>query len=99
MIESGRYDQIPRENRFCPSCKSNEIEDDGNHFLVNCPKYCIPREEFYYKVQFNVYNIKQLTPIEAIKELMNSSNCFSGNLQLMKFVSSSFDLRSKLLLI
>ena len=28
MIESGRYDQIPRENRLCPSCRSNEIEDE-----------------------------------------------------------------------
>ena len=95
MIKSGRYDQIPRENRLCPSCGSNEIEDE-THFLFNCPKYSIQRDEFYNKVQFYVYNIKQLPPIEAIKELMNSSNYFV-NLQLMKFVLSCFNLRSKLL--
>ena len=59
MIESGRYDQIPRENRLCPSYRSNEIEEE-THFLFNCPKYSIQRDEFYNKVQFYVHNIKQL---------------------------------------
>ena len=95
MIESGRYDQIPRQNRLCPCCRSNEIEDE-THFLFNCPKYSIQRDELYNKMQFYVHNIKQLPPIEAIKELVNSSNYFV-NLQLMKFVLSCFDLRSKLL--
>ena len=56
----------------------------------------IQRDEFYNKVQFYIHNIKQLPLIAAIKELMNSSNYFV-NLQLMKFVLSCFDLRSKLL--
>ena len=94
MIESGRYDQIRRENRLCLSCRSNEIEDE-TQFLFNCPKYSIQRDEFYNKVQFYVHNIKQLPPIEAIKELMNSN--YFVDLQLMKFVLSCFDLHSKLL--
>ena len=32
-IETGRYDQIPRVNRLCPLCKSNQIEDES-HFLI-----------------------------------------------------------------
>ena len=28
FIENGRYDQIPRDNRLCPTCKSNQIEDE-----------------------------------------------------------------------
>ena len=58
--------------------------------------YEVQKYEFYNKVQFYVHNTKQLLPIEAIKELMNSSNSYV-NLQLMKFVLSCFDLRSKLL--
>ena len=73
----------------------NEIEDE-THFIFSCPKYSIQRDEFYNKVQFFVHNIKQLPPVEAIKELMNSSN-YSVNLQLMKFVLFCFDLCSKLL--
>ena len=34
MIESGRYDQIPRENGHCPACRSDEIEDE-THFLIS----------------------------------------------------------------
>ena len=34
-IETGRYDQIPRVNRLCPLCKSNQIEDES-HFLIYC---------------------------------------------------------------
>ena len=58
--------------------------------------YEIQKYEFYNKMQFNVHNTKQLSPIGAIKELMNSSNYYV-NLQLMKFVLSCFDLRSKML--
>ena len=28
MIETGRYDQISRFDRLCPSCGSNEVEDE-----------------------------------------------------------------------
>ena len=34
-IETGKYDQIPRVNRLCPLCKSNQIEDES-HFLIYC---------------------------------------------------------------
>ena len=95
LESSGRYDQIPRENRLCLSCRSSEIEDEI-HFLFNCLKYSIPRDEFYSKVLFCAHNVKQLPPIEAIKELINFSYYFV-NLQLMKFVLSCSDLRRKLL--
>ena len=54
MIESGGHDdQIPRENRLCPSCRSDEIEDEM-HLLLNCPKCSTLRDKFYNKVQFYV---------------------------------------------
>ena len=28
LTETGRYDQIPRDNRLCPTCGSNQIEDE-----------------------------------------------------------------------
>ena len=36
MIETGRYSQIPRVNRLCPTCGSNQIEDEI-HLLFHCP--------------------------------------------------------------
>ena len=37
-IETGRYDNTPREQRLCKSCNMNKIEDEF-HFLLVCPKY------------------------------------------------------------
>ena len=48
LIETGRYDQIPRDNRLCLTCKSNQIEDEI-HLLFHCTKYCSFRVEFYKK--------------------------------------------------
>ena len=33
MIETGRYSQIPRVNRLCPTGGSNQIEDE-THFVT-----------------------------------------------------------------
>ena len=32
--ETGTNDQIPRVNRLCPICESNQIEDES-HFLIS----------------------------------------------------------------
>ena len=83
MIENGRYDKTPRNNRLCPTCVSNQIEDKI-HLLFYCPKYSILRDGFYRKIEFHLPNIKQLSPKEANKELMNSSNYFVNTLFFCK---------------
>ena len=94
-IETGRYDQIPRVNRICPICESNQIEDES-HFLMYCNKYSILRNKFYRKIEHIVPTFKQLSSLQAIGELMTSLNhCI--NIQLAKFISSCFDLRNILL--
>ena len=95
MIELGRYNQIPKDNRACPICGSNQIEDEI-HFLFHCPKYSSIRNEFYKKMQFQLPNIKFLPINELIIKLMNTPNYFI-NIYLVKFISSCFDLRNRLL--
>ena len=36
MIEKGRYDDSPRQQRLCKSCNMNQIENEY-HFLLVCP--------------------------------------------------------------
>ena len=79
MIEIGRYD---RKERLCPTCGSNQIEDEI-HFLFVCSKYSTLRDEFYRKIKYHLPNIKQLSSIEATKELMNSPIYFV-NIPMMK---------------
>ena len=95
MVETGRYNQTPHNNRFCPVCNSGIIEDEF-HFLLHCPKYSIPREKFYNQIQHNFVNFNQLSCTELIIKLMNSQN-FSVNSHLLKFVSLWYDLRNNLL--
>ena len=47
LIEKGRHykPKIPREERICNLCNSNETEDDI-HFLFHCSRYEILRKSF-----------------------------------------------------
>lgn len=38
FIESGRYSNIPREQRLCKSCSMKKLESEF-HFLLVCPNY------------------------------------------------------------
>ena len=95
MIDIGRYDQIPKEDRICPTCGSNQIENKI-HFLLVCPKYSTLRDEFYRKIKYHLSNIKQSSLIEATRELMNSPNHFV-NIRMLKFILLCLDFRSNLL--
>ena len=85
MIETGRYNQTSRNDRFCPICNSGIIEDEF-HFLFHCPKYSIPREKSYNRIQQNFVDSNRLSYTELIIKLMSSQNV-SVNSHLLKFVS------------
>ena len=69
IIQLGRYNQITRDNRNCPFCGSNQIEDEI-HFLFNCSKHSFIRNNFYNKVKIPIPNITQLPVNVLTKELM-----------------------------
>ena len=94
MVELGRYNQISRDDRICPVCGSNQIEDKI-HFLFYCSKYSILRDNFFIKIQTLILNIRHLPVNDLIIELMNSSIYFII-IQLIKFISSCFDFRDEL---
>ena len=93
MVETGRYNQTPHINRFCPVCNSGIIEDEF-HFLLYYWKYSsIPREKFYNQIQPNFVDFNEL----SCTELMNSRN-FSVNSHLVKLFSLFNDLRNMMTL-
>jgi hypothetical protein len=49
MIERGRHLDIPRTERDCLLCKSNQIEDE-KHFLLHCKKFNTQRNIFNEKI-------------------------------------------------
>ena len=48
MIEIGRYNQTTKDNRYCPFCGCNVIEDEVL-FLFQCPTYCMISNKFKVK--------------------------------------------------
>ena len=84
LIETGRCNQTPCNDRFCPDCNSGIIEDEF-HFLFHCPKYSIPREKFYNQIQQDFVYFNQLSYADLMIKSMNSQN-FSVNSHLWKFV-------------
>ena len=91
IIEIGRYNQTTKDNRHCPFCGCNVIEDEV-HFLFQCPTYSMIRNTFDYKVKTLIPNITQLPINGLINELMNSCNYFI-NIQFIKYISACFDVR------
>ena len=70
MIEVGRYNQTTTVHRNCPFRGSNQ--KDEIHFLFNCSKYSLIRNNFYNKVKTLIPNITQLPMNVLINKLMNT---------------------------
>ena len=49
-IETGRYENIPRDEMLCSLCNCNRIEDE-THFLLDCPSFSSIREMFFSKLE------------------------------------------------
>src|SRR3954471_16937985 len=50
MIEKGRYQKIPLEQRLCVFCDKKEIEDE-THFMLRCPCYDEMRKVMFVEIE------------------------------------------------
>ena len=78
QIETGRYENLPREQRICQMCNMKKIEDEF-HFLLVCPYYRDLRQK-YFKPYFCHW--PTLKKFETILSLQNV-NALNG---LAKFI-------------
>ena len=95
LIETGRYDNIPRNERVCNVCNCKTIEDEI-HFLLDCPSFSSSRDMFFTKIEPSLPFTRLLVKEFLLSHIMNSTDYFI-NTQLTSFVSSCFELRDKLL--
>ena len=94
-IETGRYDNISRCNRICPVCGLS-VEDEI-HFLFDCPKYSVIRDDFFFnKIDTRIPNYKHIPISTLIIQLINSSDYYL-NTQLVQYVSSCLEMRDSVL--
>ena len=81
MIETGRYDKVPKEQRFCSVCTNREIETE-EHFLLKCVIYKDERDILINR-EFGVAS-KELD-IRYIKNLFKENNLYKLN-EFGKFI-------------
>ena len=81
-IETGRYDNIPRDERLCSLCNCNKIEDE-THFSLDFPSISSIREMFFSKLQPKIPFLRSLETL--LSHLMNSTDYFI-NIQLISLI-------------
>ena len=91
---TGRYDNVPRNERICNFCNCNKIEDE-THFLLDCPAYSQVRGIFFSKIEFKLPLLRLLPRETLLSHLMNSTDYFV-NIKLISFISACFELRDNL---
>ena len=99
MIESGRYGhiKIPKENRICKICSSNEIENE-RHLIFSCNYYNDHRNRLFNylkqitKIEFNPKDHE----IQFITMIMKSTNPEIVR-SFSKFIYDCFKLRENYL--
>jgi hypothetical protein len=89
FIETGRHQNIVRDQRKCVLCNLNDIEDEY-HFVLTCPYYADVRKTLipkYYRCRPNMFKFI---------ELLNSSN---KNVlrKLAMFCLKGFEMRENVL--
>ena len=59
-VETGtRYDRITLDERICPLCSGNKIEDE-THLLLDCQRYSSVRDLFLSKIETKIDDIRKL---------------------------------------
>ena len=94
-IETGRYDNIPRDERLYNLCNCNRIGDE-THFLLDCPSFSSIRDMFFSKLEPSLPFLRLQSHESLLSHLMNSTDYFI-NIQLISFISPCFELRDKLI--
>ena len=72
LIEQGRHQNIPLENRLCPICKL-EIENEY-HFVIECNKLTSSRLKLYSKVTEIVPNFLVMSDSDKFKYILSSND-------------------------
>ena len=90
MIETGRHNKTPREQRFCPFCPQ-KIESEY-HFLFECPIYTHIRTRHLEPLIYTIPGFQYFPTHFKMHTLL--SNMEYGT---CKFISDSMDLRTFLM--
>ena len=70
MIEKGRHSGLEKEERVCPFCVEDIVEDEY-HFILECPTFILPRRELIDKVCLAFPNFHDLPHAEKLNIVLD----------------------------
>ena len=86
MIEVGRYEDTPRDERFCPFCP--QVIENEFHFMFVCPIYSGLRTRYLSPITTSIQNF-QFLPHDAKLQIL-LTNTEQG---VAKYIATSMELR------
>ena len=86
MIEVGRYEDTPREERCCPFCP--HVVESESHFMFVCPTYSHLRTQYLRPITTSIPNY-QFLPYDAKMQIL-LSDMEQGT---VKYIANSTELR------
>ena len=93
-IETGRRKNVPKEKRMCNQCNNNIIEDEL-HFMFDCTAYIMERHSFLNMCSGSISNIYNMSHLQKLKSILNSSNSILLN-QFGMFITKIHKIRKAL---
>ena len=92
MIETGRHQKLEVNQRDCPFCPGNLLED-GFHFLLTCKTFSCFRNELFLRVKHFVPRLEYIPIEQQLKILLTDGKLvnFTGiylqkSLELRRFI-------------
>ena len=73
-VETGRHDKIPLDERICPLCSGNKIEEE-THLSQDCQRHSSIRDIFLSRIETKLDDIRKLSRENLVSKLMNSNDC------------------------
>ena len=87
-IERGRHLHLPRNNRICPNCSNNQIENEY-HFLLICSKYSDLRTKYIKRYYYTWPSLRKFTNLLSNKSISIAKNMskfiYYANLKRVQF--------------
>ena len=89
-IETGRFQNVPIQERICILCDQNSIEDE-THFLLECDLYSIERQNLIESAERNHKNFIDIAKDVQLVILMNDEDLFGDT---ANFIANAYEKRS-----
>ncbi len=91
MVETGRYKDIPLEERVCQMCNTGAVEDE-EHFIGTCKKLKSVRDTYKGKFSQHGLDISQVNML-CIKQMLSPTHVKMTSDMLLEL----FELRKSLM--